>query len=356
MPSLLRSSELVPRLAGNESCGNACPSSRARCCIYRIILVNFYVTIMIYLFQRIIQNHFQWVRPSPGRLGPHGEGEYVQKNGFGHEDWNFNSDLAINGFLYGYCYYRPAPARLNENFNIVFATYVNGKWYAVGFYLNATFTEKPPIVPAILQRKKDDLLQLGSSLGKPWRHLSDTQFFKKLGKDANWLNWKVKTMDALRTARPVEIPKSVFEPSNYRITKPTEIDKQTFDAIFARIVQDNPQEDIMGEDLEFPEGREVEQTHKLRERNALVVTIAKQSFKKKHGRLFCQICGFDFAKTYGDLGVDFIEAHHTLPVSAQKGIFTTKPNDIALVCPNCHRMLHRRRPWLAMKALRNLLQ
>jgi len=62
---------------------------------------------MIYLFQRIIQNGFQWTRPSPGRLGPAGEGEYVQDNGFGHEDWNFNKNLLIDDHIYGYCYYGP---------------------------------------------------------------------------------------------------------------------------------------------------------------------------------------------------------------------------------------------------------
>jgi putative restriction endonuclease len=33
----------------------------------------------------------------------------------------------------------------------------------------------------------------------------------------------------------------------------------------------------------------------------------------------------------------------------------TKVDDLALVCANCHRMLHRRRPWLNPADLRNLL-
>jgi hypothetical protein len=36
-----------------------------------------------------------------GRLDEDGEGEYVRGNGFGHEDWNFNLDLAINEHVYG---------------------------------------------------------------------------------------------------------------------------------------------------------------------------------------------------------------------------------------------------------------
>lgn len=84
---------------------------------------------MIYLFQRIVQNNCQWTRPSPGRLGPTGEGEYVQENGFGFEDWNFNKNLLIDGFIFGYCYYNPSENRRNEKFNIVFAIYTNRQWY-----------------------------------------------------------------------------------------------------------------------------------------------------------------------------------------------------------------------------------
>src|SRR3990170_5284466 len=110
---------------------------------------------MIYIFQRIIQNHFQWTRPSPGRLGPSGEGKYVQQNGFGYEDWNFNKNLSINGFLYGYCYYQPTEKKRNEKFNIAFATYTNKKWYLIGFYLNAEFVDDPPTEDEVLRQKKN---------------------------------------------------------------------------------------------------------------------------------------------------------------------------------------------------------
>ena len=47
-----------------------------------------------------------------------------------------------------------------------------------------------------------------------------------------------------------------------------------------------------------------------RERNSKVVQLAKQNFKDKNGRLYCQVCEFDFEKEYGEIGADFIEAHH----------------------------------------------
>lgn len=308
---------------------------------------------MIYIFQRIIQNLFQWTRPSPGRLGPSGEGDYVQENGFGHEDWNFNKNFLIKEFLYGYCYYKPTENKRKEKFNIAFATYTNKRWYLIGFYLNAEFVDDPPIKDRVLKQKMKDLLQLGSSLGAPWQKLNDKKIIAKLKDEAQWLKWRVAPDDAVRTNQPLAIPKKIFDTKNYHITRPTEIYKKTFDSLY-NLAQAFSEEDY-GYDWEFPEGREVEKKHKLRERNQAAIRTAKELFKKKHNKLFCQVCGFDFHSKYGEIGLDFIEGHHTLPLSALKEEVKTKVEDIALVCCNCHRMLHRKRPWLEMKVLKKLI-
>jgi 5-methylcytosine-specific restriction protein A len=107
---------------------------------------------------------------------------------------------------------------------------------------------------------------------------------------------------------------------------------------------------------EFPEGKVVERIHKMRERNSKVVAIAKENFKRKHGKLICQVCGFDFEKVYGEIGKDFIEGHHTIPVSEMKDGHITKPEEIALLCANCHRMVHKKRPWLTMNKMNSLLK
>jgi len=70
------------------------------------------------------------------------------------------------------------------------------------------------------------------------------------------------------------------------------------------------------------------------------------------GALRCEACGFDFHETYGKLGEDFIECHHVTPVSELKAGATTRLSDLVVVCSNCHRMLHRRRPWLTAAELR----
>jgi len=117
------------------------------------------------------------------------------------------------------------------------------------------------------------------------------------------------------------------------------------------------QDDFTG-DIElndgFPEGRMIERLHKSRERSAKVIEIAKNNFLKKHGRLYCEICEFDFEATYGKLGKDFIEGHHTIWVMGLPNDHKTKPSEIAMLCSNCHRMVHRRRPWLTMENLKSL--
>ncbi|MBR3918614.1 MAG: HNH endonuclease [Clostridia bacterium] len=56
------------------------------------------------------------------------------------------------------------------------------------------------------------------------------------------------------------------------------------------------------------------------------------------------VCGFDFEKTYGDLGKDFIEVHHTKPLfSLEEEVKINPRTDLVCVCSNCHRMIHRKR-------------
>lgn len=106
----------------------------------------------------------------------------------------------------------------------------------------------------------------------------------------------------------------------------------------------------------FPEGKIAERLHRFRERNSKVITIAKNNFKLKHGGMHCQVCEFDFEQQYGAIGADFIEGHHTIPVSEMKENHMTSPNEIALLCANCHRMIHKKRPWLSIDELKLLIK
>ncbi len=79
----------------------------------------------------------------------------------------------------------------------------------------------------------------------------------------------------------------------------------------------------------------------LTRRNSKIVQLAKnQAMIKGNGKILCECCSFDFFKTYGNHGTGFIECHHKIHVSTGQRITTLA--DLALVCSNCHRMLHRK--------------
>jgi len=99
--------------------------------------------------------------------------------------------------------------------------------------------------------------------------------------------------------------------------------------------------DDIVEDFAAKEGRWVIRTHRRKERNRKVVEIAKKRFRKKYGKLFCECCGIEFGEMYSPLGDDFIEAHHKQPLESLKEEQETRPEDLTMVCPNCHRMIHR---------------
>lgn len=95
------------------------------------------------------------------------------------------------------------------------------------------------------------------------------------------------------------------------------------------------------EESTFPEGAESYQPHKKRERDPKIVLQAKAKRLREARKLECEVCLTDFHLVYGELGHGFIEAHHKIPVAQLDGKTPTKIDDLAMVCSNCHRMLHR---------------
>jgi HNH endonuclease len=75
-------------------------------------------------------------------------------------------------------------------------------------------------------------------------------------------------------------------------------------------------------------------------RDGKLIELAKQrAYEMGNGKIKCECCEFDFVEAYGDLGDRFIECHHKIHLKAGERITDLK--DLALVCSNCHRMLHR---------------
>lgn len=91
--------------------------------------------------------------------------------------------------------------------------------------------------------------------------------------------------------------------------------------------------------------------HFRRERNAAIVKTKKALVLKSTGKLCCEVCGFDFKDRYGDIGDGFCEVHHIRPLSKSDGEVKTELKDLAIICSNCHRIIHRTEPMLSIEDL-----
>ncbi len=72
--------------------------------------------------------------------------------------------------------------------------------------------------------------------------------------------------------------------------------------------------------------------HLLRERNQSLVAEKKASASHD-----CEICGFNSLRTYG---IDYCEVHHLTPLFKLDDESETTLDDLAIVCANCHRIIH----------------
>lgn len=91
------------------------------------------------------------------------------------------------------------------------------------------------------------------------------------------------------------------------------------------------------DEKEFKEGEKRQTTHKRHERNKKAKERKIEIFKSQNkGKIFCEACKFNFVETYGTEG---IECHHTNPIA--QGERKTRIEDLLLLCPNCHRIIHK---------------
>jgi 5-methylcytosine-specific restriction protein A len=104
------------------------------------------------------------------------------------------------------------------------------------------------------------------------------------------------------------------------------------------------------------EGKVIYRLHKLRERDPKINQRKKEVELKKNGKLVCEVCGFDFQATYGELGKGFIECHHRKPLADLDAEAITRLEDLALVCANCHRMLHRGMEEVSVEGLKEIMR
>lgn len=116
-----------------------------------------------------------------------------------------------------------------------------------------------------------------------------------------------------------------------------------------------PTEALIDPDEEFQEGAVLTRLHKRRERDPKASAKKKASVLQETGRLQCEACGFDFAVAYGELGSGFAECHHRLPLASLGSRTGTRLADLAILCANCHRMIHKTRPLMSVDEFKRVV-
>jgi 5-methylcytosine-specific restriction protein A len=141
-----------------------------------------------------------------------------------------------------------------------------------------------------------------------------------------------------------KLDKEVFEEFSSDISRLHQIANEI------RKVSDNPEisheiskieNDEISETDSVKEGQVLYKLHKVRERDKKIIEAKKKKVLKEKGKLTCEACDFDFEKTYGKIGKGYIECHHLIPLANFEVNKETRLEDLALLCSNCHKMIHK---------------
>ena len=138
--------------------------------------------------------------------------------------------------------------------------------------------------------------------------------------------------------------------------RPKEL-KEAAGAIKLNLKTHLPEVNLEEEEVaEAAEGRLLTRIHLARERSREIVQKKKARVLKETGKLVCEACEFDFEKVYGERGKGFAEAHHIKPLHTIAPGTRTKLDDLVVLCANCHRMVHSKKPWLDLEDLKRIIR
>jgi len=110
------------------------------------------------------------------------------------------------------------------------------------------------------------------------------------------------------------------------------------------------------DEWEATEGGITYRQHRRYERSHGLARRKRDAVRASKGALRCEVCDLDFEERYGCMGADFIEVHHKKPVHTMKPGEKTKLADLALLCSNCHRIVHRKIIPVSLDELRTNLK
>ena len=128
--------------------------------------------------------------------------------------------------------------------------------------------------------------------------------------------------------------------------------------VYVTTVSEIDPDDIDLSDVKGKEGKGRLVQHLLRERDPRLVRAKKKTVLNAKGRLECEACDFDFSIVYPGLGEKFCEVHQRISLgnSSKRESTTTSLEDLAILCSNCHRMIHRTKPMESVPTFRRRLK
>jgi len=100
------------------------------------------------------------------------------------------------------------------------------------------------------------------------------------------------------------------------------------------------------------EGRPHLVSHLRRERNRTIVRRKKSIAES----LSCEICGFSFEAHYGSAAAEYCEVHHLVALSEIDALTETTLEDLAILCANCHRVVHLHYPPYSLEEVRRFIR
>lgn len=163
------------------------------------------------LLLRLCWNTLRWQRPS----GPPKDDGYPNEHGFGHDEWNFNLDDAIEGYVYGHHPYKPAASVLTKarnRFEIGFWTKhpISREKQLVGFYRRASFAEADELARA------DEVIRATGIFRRRIRELKavhprGVKPADEIAFDANSRCYRCMVKDVEVLATPIPLPDQIFE-------------------------------------------------------------------------------------------------------------------------------------------------
>lgn len=114
---------------------------------------------------------------------------------------------------------------------------------------------------------------------------------------------------------------------------------------------------VSAEDVTGTEGRMLVRLHRYKERDRHFSRRVRERYKAQgDGLLTCQACGATPSAKYGDAGDRAMEAHHKVPIEELQPDSEVRIEDMAMLCANCHRVVHSRKPCFTVEELQELLE